>query len=375
MVTSERPDAGEVVTPERPDAGDVVTPRPRVDVIVPCYRYAHWLNGCVASVLTQRAVDVRVLIVDDCSPDDTPAVARALCIEDPRVEYLRHERNQGLIATANDGLEWARSSDYTVVLSADDQLTGGCLQRATAVMAQNPRVGLVYGWAKYAPTDQPLPAADGRWRATKVWRGEDWIQLRCRSGFNCISSPEVVVRTSTQRAVGLYDPACVHASDLNMWLRIAAVSDVAHIRGVPQAIYRIHADSMLRSDSSPLLSLRERRIAFESFFARYRSTLRGGAAKEQMARRALARQALWCASRTIDRGIAHASDRELVDDLVAFALEVCPETRHLTQWRGLQVRRALGTGRSAWFPPLLAAGAVHRLRGHLAMTRLRTKGV
>jgi len=41
---------------------------PTVSVIVPCYRYADLLEGCVASVLSQDGVDVRVLIVDDCSP-------------------------------------------------------------------------------------------------------------------------------------------------------------------------------------------------------------------------------------------------------------------------------------------------------------------
>ena len=52
---------------------------PTVAVIVPCYRYADVLEGCVDSILTQRDVDVRVLIIDDCSPDDTPEAARRLC--------------------------------------------------------------------------------------------------------------------------------------------------------------------------------------------------------------------------------------------------------------------------------------------------------
>ena len=75
------------------------------------------------------------------------------------------------------------------------------------------------------------------------------------------------MRTSVQRRVGAYDPACYHTSDLNMWLRIAAVADVAYVRGAVQALYRIHADSMLRSDADPMVDLRERRVAFERFFA------------------------------------------------------------------------------------------------------------
>lgn len=346
---------------------------PTVAVIIPCYRYAELLEGCVASVLDQRGVDVRVLIIDDCSPDDTPTVARRLATRDGRVEYRRHASNRGLIATANEGLDWAaQTGQYTVLLSADDQLVPGCLQRATSVMADHPNVGMVYGWALYARPGRPLPRRHGRWLATRVWAGDRWIRMRCASGYNCISSPEVVVRTAAQTRAGRYDPACTHSSDLNMWLRIAAVSDVAHVRGVAQAIYRVHPDSMSRSDPSVLLSLRERRIAFRSFFAHAGAGLAHEHDLRAAADRALARQALWRASRTVDRDLHDPTDT--VEDLVGFALETCPRARTLREWRGLRLRRAIGAGRSRWFLPFLLTGAAHRLRGHLGWARLRALG-
>lgn len=348
---------------------------PSVGVIVPCYRYAHWLEGCVASVLDQREVQVRVLVVDDCSPDDTPEVAARLMQRDGRVEYVRHEENQGLIGTINHGLGWARATDYTVVLSSDDQLVPDSLSRAVSVMETHPNVGLVYGWAQYAPIERPLPMVEGSWRGTKVWRGEDWIGMRCRSGYNCISSPEVVVRTAAHSEAGLYDPACTHTSDLNMWLRIAAVVDVAHIRGIPQAIYRIHSGSMLRTDPSPLLSLRERRIAFDSFFSHCASRVADADRLARLASRALARQALWRASRLVDRGMTAGAGDSAVSELIAFAFDVDPDARRLREWWGLQARRRIGAGRSGWFPPFLATGAAHRLRSNVAMQRMRTRGI
>ena len=89
---------------------------PSVSVIVPCYRYADVLQGCVSSILAQRGVDVRVLIIDDCSPDDTPAVASRLADADARVEYRRNEANLGLIATANEGLDVGRTATTRVDL-------------------------------------------------------------------------------------------------------------------------------------------------------------------------------------------------------------------------------------------------------------------
>jgi hypothetical protein len=348
-----------------------------VKVIVPCYRYGEVLEGCIESVLRQEGVDVGVLIVDDCSPDDTPAVARRLAQGDERVEYRRHERNAGLIATANEGLEWAGDSDYVVLLSADDMLVPGSLLRAVSVMESRPGVGMVYGHAQYFESDRPLPRFGRNWRGTKIWSGADWIGLRCRSGHNCISSPEVVVRTSVQQEAGYYDPACSHASDLNMWLRIAAVSDVAYVKGAAQALYRVHPDSMYRSmlGSGPMVDLAERRGAFSRFFDGAGAPLSDLPRWRSMVAKALARQALWQASRAYDRGEVDGAGAVPVDELVAFALETCPDARRLREWWGLELRQRIGAGRSLWFLPFIATGAAHRLRGHVNWLRWRARGI
>jgi GT2 family glycosyltransferase len=340
--------------------------RPVVSVIVPSYNYGSVLGGCVRSVLEQRGVDVRVLVIDDRSADDTPLVGAELAERDERVEFRRHAENKGLIATANEGLEWAAATgEYVVLLSADDELAPGALERATRVMAEHPDVGMVYGSAPYWHEGRDRPSPDGTWRRTDIWPGARWIRTRSRSSHNCISSPEVVVRTSVQRAVGGYDASCHHCSDLNMWLRIAAVSDVAFIRGVPQAFYRIHADSMLRSDSGPMVDLRERWQAFESFFASNGSRLDDPERLRRMVGRALAKQALWRASRAFDRNLLDGPGRLPVDELIAFAFAVFPEAARLPEWSGLRARRRIGAGRSGWFPLFLVTGASHRMRGHI----------
>jgi hypothetical protein len=344
-------------------------------VIVPCYGYGHLLEGCLKSVLDQEAVDLRILIVDDHSPDDTELVGRRLTRQDARVEYRRHEENRGLIATANEGLEWASDSAYVVLLSADDFLLPGSLWRATTFMDANPDVGMVYGRAPYFETDRPLPRSGTRWRGTRVWPGPEWIRTRCRSAHNCISSPEVVVRTSVQREVGGYDPSLPHASDLNMWLRIASVSDVAYIKGAAQALYRVDPDGMYRSmawDPAGVMGdLTERRAAFTRFFGAAGEALTEEPELRRMVGRALARQALWQASRAYDRGTVHGPGAAPVEQLIAFAEDTCPEIKRLREWRGLKLRQRIGAGRSLLFPPFLATGAAHRLMTHARRWRWR----
>lgn len=352
---------------------------PLVKVIVPCYDYAQHLDECVDSILSQEGVDARVLIIDDCSPDDTPAVARRIVQSDDRVEYRRHDENVGLISSVNEGQAWADDSDYVVVLSADDMLTPGSLQRATSAMESNPRVGLVYGSVVRFESDRPLPRIGKRWRGTKVWPGEDWIRIRCRIGHNCIASPEAVVRTSVQRQVGLYDLASHHASEINMWLRIAAVADVAYVKGAAQALYRIHRDSMLRTmlagSGGPIIDLTTRRAAFLGFFDGAGAQLPDAARLRATATRSLARQALWRASRAYDRDEVNDSDGVSAEEWIAFAQEACPEVRRLREWWGLQLRQRIGAGRSLWFPLFVATGAAHRARSHYNWRRLHTRGI
>jgi glycosyltransferase involved in cell wall biosynthesis len=352
---------------------------PLVKVIVPCYNYAEYLDGCVESILGQDGVEVRVLIADDCSPDETPDVAARIARSDDRVEHRRNEENLGLISTVNRGLAWADDGDYVVVISADDMLTPGSLQRATGVMEANPRVGLAYGSVVRFESDRPLPrTGKRRRRGTKVWSGEDWIRIRCGIGHNCIASPEAVVRTSVQRQVGFYDLASYHASELNMWLRIAAVSDVAYVKEA-QALYRIHRESMLRTmlagNGGELVDLKTRRIAFEGFFDGDTSQLRDAARLRTMAGDALARQALWRASRAYDRDEVDGSAGVSAEEWIGFARETSPDVRRLREWWGLQLRRRIGAGRSLWFPLFVATGAAHRVRSHYNWRRLHTRGI
>jgi glycosyltransferase involved in cell wall biosynthesis len=374
---------------------------PLVKAIVPCYGYAEYLPRCLESLLSQEGVEVRVLVIDDCSPDETPEVAARLLAADGRVEYRRHLRNRGLVESVNEGLEWAEDGDYTVVISADDLLVPGALARATRVMEDNPRVGLVYGRAVQFVSGQPLPdlsrswppariwsdegwirlplgRAD-RWRGTRTWSGEEWIRIRCRSGYGCISSPEAVVRTSVQRRAGRYDPAAGHMAEVNMWLRVAAIADVAYVRGAAQALYRIHPASMSRtmltSAAGPLTEIADRRAAFESFFAGAGAELPGAERLHETVSRTLARQALWRASRAYDQGRVHGADGSSADELVEFALDTYSGTRRLREWWGLRARRAIGAGRSLWFPLFLGTGAAHRLRSHYDRLRLHARGI
>jgi glycosyltransferase involved in cell wall biosynthesis len=310
-----------------------------VSVIIPCYKYGHFLEEAVTSVLDDQAgVDVRVLIIDDASPDDSAEMARKIAARDPRVEVAVHATNKGNIATYNEGLlDWA-DGDYTVLMSADDRLTPGALRRARDLLDARPSVGLVYGHALWIMDGAPLPAARTRVRGWSVWSGQWWLERRYRDAENPITSPEVVVRTSVQKRVGGYDARMPHAADLEMWLRLAANADVGFIRGVDQAYYRLHEQNM-RKAFSALMDLRERRLVFETVLERYRERLPEATRLSELVRRALAREAIWAAGCAYDRG---GTGPDSVDELVAFALDCWPGVSRLPLHRTLELRKSIG---------------------------------
>lgn len=313
----------------------------RVDVVVPCFNYGHFLGRCLDSILSQEGVDVRVLVIDDCSTDDSADVADRLAAADSRIEVQRHAVNRGHIATYNEGLlDWA-TGDLVVLLSADDLLAPGALGRAAAIMDADPAVGMVYGWAPYFEDHDALPAVRrGAKAGTIRWRGAEWIEHRCRAGVNVISSPEVVVRTSVQQHIGGYRPELPHAGDLEMWLRVAAVSDIAYVTGPPQAYYRVHNQSMQRTKfAASIDDLEQRREVFRQFFERNGTLVPDAARLHALANRALAGEALWRACRAYDRDDL---DRVPVDSLIDFAMTTYPAAMTLIEHRALRRRQRLG---------------------------------
>lgn len=347
---------------------------PSVDVVVPCYKYGHLLTESVGSVLDQPGVDVRVLIIDDASPDDSADAARALAATDSRVEVQVHERNRGHIATYNEGLlEWARA-DYSVLLSADDRLTPGALARATALLDAHPEVGFAYGHYIRFDGVTPPPAARTTGTGWTVWPGQDWLARRFRAGNGCIGSPEVVVRTAVQQEIGGYDPALPHTGDIEMWMRFAAHADVGYVRKVDQAYYRTHAANMSAAyyADGGLGDLEQRLGAYQALLEREGGRLTGAAELDSAIRRRIAKEALWRASRAYDR---RRTDRVPIEELADFALKIYPDARRLPEYAGLRVRRALGPTAMPYLQPLVVSAVTHKVRHKLWWANWKRTGI
>lgn len=337
-----------------------------VDVAVPCYQYGRYLRECVTSVLTQGYRDLRVLIIDNASTDDSLEVAQQLAAEDRRVDVVAHRTNLGQHASYNEAIDWA-SSKYFIILCADDLLVPGCLARTVKIMEQHPDVGFAYGLAISLRVPDPMPVfdADPGEASWRIVAGEDLIRQLCRqAAYLPPGTSALVVRTATQKLAGYYRAELPHTDDLEMCLRVARLGPVAETKA-PLAIVRSHgsnrsafagddySQNVLRFERDPSFFIwhEEDEAAFESFFAHEGRSLPEAARLRRRASRSLGERAYWSALAHLCRGQPGASL-----DLFKFAFRRCP-TAAILPPVSLLFRRPGTLGKLIWVATEMARWA------------------
>jgi GT2 family glycosyltransferase len=321
----------------------------RVDVFIPCYNYGRFLYQCVNSVLSQAGVDVRVLVIDDASPDNTAEVAAALAQETPNVSLIRHSTNRGHINTYNEGIEWA-SADYMLLLSADDYLLPGALRRATGLMEAHPEVGFTFGNVIELSDSGDETAKKSIIEATngsdkRILEGREFIELS--GADNLVATCTAVVRTEVQKRIGGYRDELPHAGDMEMWLRFAAHGAVGFISSY-QGVYRQHSANMstayyyvfeghqIYANNGRLADLQQRKSALDCFFEGCSNVLPCEHLYHRLYRQ-LSESAVRHASAAFNDGGMQES-RQLSD----FALAVYPAIKNSTAWVKLTCKRWMG---------------------------------
>jgi len=236
---------------------------PKVSFVVPCYRYAHYLGNCLESILRQTFADFEVLVMDDCSPDQTPEVVRAFAGDD-RVRHVRNDVNLGLPGNFNRGLALARG-EYLWGISADDALGSPlALERFVAGLDGHPQAAFVFGPARILRDDglHGVHAPGWHGERDRLFTGDEFPLLLARR--NGVTAPAVLARTGCYRRHGGYPLDLPHAADWYMWSHFSLDGDVLYL-AEPSVHYRLHSGNMsatfevspagVRNDATMLLRL------------------------------------------------------------------------------------------------------------------------
>jgi glycosyltransferase involved in cell wall biosynthesis len=219
----------------------------RVTVVIPTCNRAELLPAVVNSALDQGLPDIRVLVSDNASIDDTSAVVAALT--DPRIDYVRRTSNLGWVGNFNAALNEV-VTPFVTILNDDDLMVSGALERALAMLESHPRVGMVHAAHDSMGSDGVVFERDATWagdlRHDIIESGQQFIRRSLRQ-FVRVCPPTVVFRTAALPPVP-YRPEDGDRAVDTLYLRIALRWDVGYL-ATAGAVWRVHPGQSSLSDN------------------------------------------------------------------------------------------------------------------------------
>lgn len=234
----------------------------QISILIPAYNCAPYLSATLDSVLMQSFTDWEVILIDDCSKDDTLKVARAYAQKEPRITVYGNEKNLGMLANWNYGISLC-TAPFFVKLDADDIWYPQMLEKAMQILADNPDVGLVFSryikideWGNEVPgSNIPLPefAAGKSFSCIPIIRQgpgkmlsypilQQGLSVMRKEIFDHIGDYRHLLSSDTQAS-----------TDTEFYFRLGAHYNIFCIDEVLYC-YRVHAQSISATDKLSNLS-------------------------------------------------------------------------------------------------------------------------
>ena len=214
----------------------------RVAVVIPLHNYAGLIGETLESIAGQTLDALELIVVDDCSTDDSLDVARDwLNTHAGRfvsATLLRTVANQGLALTRNAGFS-ATEAPFVFPLDADNTLEPDCLR-------------LLLARLEHSPASAAHPTLQHFGEATKRKHAAPWDPTRLRRG-NYIDAMALIRKAAWAHAGGYVKGDFVGWEDYELWCRF--VEHGFWSLAVPEAVagYRVHRGSMLRAATEPAM--------------------------------------------------------------------------------------------------------------------------
>lgn len=213
-----------------------------VSVCMPTYRGAAYVAAAVDSVLAQTFENFELIVIDDCSSDETAAVVGRY--RDARLRFARNERTVGAQDNWNRCLRMARGR-YFKLLPQDDLLAPECLARQVAVLEADAReeLALVFCARTIIDAGTRVLLRRGPRRDGGHISARRLIRSCIRRGTNLIGEPgAVLARTALVRQIGGFDGRLPYVIDLDCWFRLLQHGN-AHYLPETLASFRISRGS------------------------------------------------------------------------------------------------------------------------------------
>ena len=208
------------------------TREPAISVLMAVYNSAQYLPAALDSILGQTFPQFELVVVDDTSTDDTPAILSAYARRDNRFVLLRNARNLKLAGSLNRGLQHCRAP-LIARADSDDVCHPARLEKQIEFLGRHPEIGVI-------SCSYNLIAGDGQLIGLHSLPPESAMIKFKLLWESSLAHAAAVYRAREVRAVGGYDERLATAQDYDLWSRLAERTDFANL-AEPLLEVRTHA--------------------------------------------------------------------------------------------------------------------------------------
>ncbi len=214
---------------------------PLITVAIPAYNHAPFIAEAIESALSQKGVEVEVVIVDDASTDKTAIIAESFAARDNRVRVIRNHHNLGPSFATQVYLQHARGK-YICTLASDDVFVPDKLLKQLAIIESNENLALVATGVAFID-ESSMPIEHRRHFAASLFDitprdRASWLRYFFNVG-NCICASGVLVRADLFQKF-IPDTRLVQLQDYDCWVRMVLAGYDIEVIPEPLVRYRIH---------------------------------------------------------------------------------------------------------------------------------------
>jgi glycosyltransferase involved in cell wall biosynthesis len=204
---------------------------PLISIVLPTYNGARYLKRSVDSCLEQTFWDFELIIVDDCSTDNTGAIADGYAKADPRIRVIHNGFNKKLPLSLNMGFEQARGAYHTWT-SDDNYYAPAALEVLVRALTADPESDLVY--ADYYLVDDQDRVMGSR-KFNNIYDGfTEW--LGCGACF--LYKSEIFIANNG------YNPGAFLIEDYDFFMRAFLKFNFSYLPRYDLYYYREHESSL-----------------------------------------------------------------------------------------------------------------------------------
>lgn len=210
----------------------------KVSIVLPTFNGERYLKESIESILRQSYQNWELIIVDDCSTDSTPEIAKSFSSMDSRILYVRNERNKKLPASLNVGFSFAKG-DYYTWTSDDNYFADDALEIMVNELDSNPDVGVVYCDINCINENGDLLSLP------KIATRSSFIYI-----INVVRAC-FMYRAEVDKKLKGYNESMFLVEDYDFWIRAYRYFNFSYLKCAPY-FYRFHSGSLTRTKEASI---------------------------------------------------------------------------------------------------------------------------